>query len=118
MDIAPEDGIKIQQAKDRKFLEEQAKRHAKVEADSEHYFNKGYTPMLTFSQDAEEFSATNPNMSAGHSSPFRQNRNTSSGKLSPLCRSLHSSPKSIRALKTEEGEDKILSKPFQNPFRK
>lgn len=84
-----------------------------AEVSTEHAFHKQRNPVLSFSQDALECSATSPNMSSA--SPKAKKRFSISGKISPLSGSAHSSPKSIRI---QEVEEKTTGTTSQKPSKK
>lgn len=113
MDTAPQDGIAVQ-VKTRKFLEDEAKRHVAAEVNSECIFNKKRKPVLTFSGDGGDLSATTPNMSSG--SPQLKRPFSISGKSSPLSGSPNPSPQSIRVKDVDE--ERKTSASFHNASRK
>lgn len=95
----PTTGTATPEKKRRIFLNP-AQEVINAEVSTEHAFHQQRKqPVLSFSQDAQECSATTPNMSSV--SPKAKKRFSISGPSSPLSGSVNSSPKSIRIENTE-----------------
>lgn len=111
MDTAPKELIANQEKKS--TLPTVAQQIINAEVMGESLLNKQRKPVLTFSQDALELSATSANMSSA--SPQVKKRFSISGVSSPLSGSAQSSPKSVRIQNVEDG---TTATTFQKPSKK